>query len=117
MSDRQSIRVSAHGQAVAPQTRAIGSPAFDDSSDGTTLYWLGMAGFLINSRGTLLMVDPVLGGFDMPLLIELPARSSDVPRVDAVLVTHADNDHFSVPSCIELAPVTDGSTPRAMLPR
>ena len=99
MSDRQSIRVSEHGQAVAPQTQSMGSDAFDDSTDGTVLYWLGMAGFLINSRGTLVMVDPVLGGFDMPLLIELPARTSDIPRLDAVLVTHADNDHFSIPTC------------------
>ncbi|HEY6687580.1 MAG TPA: hypothetical protein VI094_15365 [Propionibacteriaceae bacterium] len=29
-----------------------------------------MAGFLINSRGTALMVDPLLGGFDMPVMIE-----------------------------------------------
>jgi len=66
-----------------------------------------MGGFLINSRGTLLAIDPLLQEFDMPLMIDFPLAASDVPRLDAVLVTHADNDHFSVPTCRALAPVTD----------
>ena len=65
-----------------------------------------MAGFLIDSRGTTLMVDPLLGGFDMPVLIEFPIVAADVPRLDAVLVTHSDNDHYSVPTCRDLAGVT-----------
>ena len=65
-----------------------------------------MAGFLINSRGTTLMVDPLLGGFDMPVMIEFPIATGDVPRLDAVLVTHSDNDHYSVPTCRDLAGVT-----------
>jgi L-ascorbate metabolism protein UlaG (beta-lactamase superfamily) len=92
-------------QAKAPATQAFGAEAFDEV-DGTVLRWLGMAGFLINSRGTTLMVDPLLGGFDMPILIEMPISAHDVPRLDAVLVTHSDNDHYSVPTCRDLAPVT-----------
>jgi L-ascorbate metabolism protein UlaG (beta-lactamase superfamily) len=92
-------------QAKAPPTQRFGAEAFA-RSDGTTLRWLGMAGFLINSRGTTLMVDPLLEGFDMPLLIRFPIASRDVPRLDAVLVTHADNDHYSVPTNKALASVT-----------
>ena len=51
------------------------------------------------------MVDPVLTGFDMRLLIELPIAAADVPRLDAVLVTHSDNDHYSVATCRVLASV------------
>ena len=40
-------------QAVAPPTVLFGAEAFD-RADGTVLRWLGMAGFLINSRGTIL---------------------------------------------------------------
>ena len=69
---------SAHDPAFGPE-------AFDAGSE-TALRWLGMAGFLINSRGTTLMVDPLLGGFDMPVMIEFPIAASDVPRLDAVLV-------------------------------
>ena len=46
-------------QAKAPKTQAFGEEAFEASGE-TTLRWLGMAGFLINSRGTTLMVDPLL---------------------------------------------------------
>jgi len=72
----------------------------------TVLRWLGMAGFLINSRGTTVMIDPLLGDFDMPVMIEFPIAAADVPRLDAVLVTHSDNDHYSVPTCRDLAGVT-----------
>ena len=93
------------GQARAPQTQPFGGAAFGES-DGTTLRWLGMAGFLINSRGTTIMVDPLLEGFDMPIMIDMPIAAQDVPGVDAILVTHSDNDHYSVPTCRALAPVT-----------
>ena len=65
-----------------------------------------MAGFLINCRGTTFMIDPLLGGFDMPIMIDMPIAAPDVPRVDAVLVTHSDNDHFSRPTCRDLTRVT-----------
>ena len=92
-------------QAKAPKTQAFSEEAFEASGE-TTLRWLGMAGFLINSRGTTLMVDPLLGGFDMPIMIEMPLAAADVPRLDAILVTHSDNDHYSVPTCRDLAGVT-----------
>lgn len=92
-------------QAKAPPTQPFGAEAFG-RSDRTTLRWLGMAGFLINSRGTTLMVDPLLEGFDMPVMITFPIASKDVPRLDAVLVTHSDNDHYSVPTNKALASVT-----------
>jgi L-ascorbate metabolism protein UlaG (beta-lactamase superfamily) len=88
-------------QATAQATETFGADAFDSSS-GTTLRWLGMAGFLINSRGTTIMIDPLLGGFDMPIMIDMPIAATDVPRVDAVLVTHSDNDHFSRSTCRDL---------------
>ena len=92
-------------QAVAPATCPFGAEAFQ-KSDRTTLRWLGMAGFMINVRGTILMIDPLLTGFDMPLLIEVPISAPDVPHVDAVLVTHSDNDHYSAPTCRDLLHVT-----------
>ena len=92
-------------QAKAPETRPFGAEAFE-RSDKTTLRWLGMAGFFINSRGTTLMVDPLLEGFDMPVMIQFPISAREVPRLDAVLVTHADNDHFSLPTNRNLKSVT-----------
>ena len=99
------VGISEQGQAVAPETQPFGGEAFT-AADSTTLRWLGMSGFLISSRGTTLMIDPLLDGFDMPLLITLPIAPEDVPRLDAVLVTHSDDDHYSLPTNRALAPVT-----------
>lgn len=93
-------------QAVAPSTQTITGEAFQDENN-TRIYWLGNAGALINSRGACLMLDPLLKGFDMPLLIETPILPEDVPHLDAVLITHSDNDHFSRATCRELAAKTD----------
>ena len=92
-------------QAKTPPTQSFGKEAFEES-DSTTLRWLGMAGFLVNSRGTTIMIDPLLGGFDMPIMIEFPIKASEVPNLDAVLVTHSDNDQYSRPTCADLKSVT-----------
>jgi len=79
-------------------------PSFFDKQDHTTLAWLGMAGVLVNARGTILLLDPLLTidystgrglcEADYPLKLPLPIEAKDLPRLDAVLYTHADNDHF-----------------------
>ncbi len=65
-----------------------------------------MAGFFINSRETILLVDPLLKGFDMPVMIDFPIATDAIPKVDAILVTHSDNDHYSVATNKDLEPVT-----------
>lgn len=92
-------------QAKAPPTKPFGKDAFGSSRE-TTIRWLGMAGFLINSRGTTIMVDPLLKGFDMPVMINFPVKTEDVPKLDAILVTHSDNDHYSIPTNRDLKSVT-----------
>jgi L-ascorbate metabolism protein UlaG (beta-lactamase superfamily) len=71
---------------------------------GTTkIYWLAGAGFLINARGTIVLVDPVLK--TMPghpekcetgpvLKIKYPIDPDNIPKVDVVLYTHSDDDHL-----------------------
>lgn len=88
-------------QAKAPETKPFGKEAFTPT-EGTIIRWLGNAGALINSRGTTIMIDPVLSGFDMPLLIDVPITEEAVPNVDAVLLTHCDNDHYSRTTCKKL---------------
>ena len=92
-------------QAKAPATQPFGAEAFGRSNN-TTIRWLGMAGFLVNSRGTTFMIDPLLQGYDMPLLMDFPIKPKQVPRLDAVFATHSDNDHYSVETFKDLAPVT-----------
>jgi L-ascorbate metabolism protein UlaG (beta-lactamase superfamily) len=92
-------------QAIAPPTQPFGAEAFKPSKE-TTIRWLGMAGFLVNSRGTTFMVDPLLEGYDMPLLMKFPIVPKKVPYVDAIFATHSDNDHYSVETFNDLKSVT-----------
>jgi len=90
-------------QACAPATQFFGAEAFE-ASDKTTIRWLGNAGEFINCHGNYIMIDPLLKGFDMPLLIDMPILPEDVPHLDAVMITHCDNDHYSRVTCREMAP-------------
>ena len=93
-------------QATPPAPKPFGAEAFQ-KSDETVIRWMGNGGFFINSRGTTLMVDPLLEGFDMPVLFNAPIDPKEVPHLDAVLITHSDNDHYSIPTLKELSPVTE----------
>lgn len=88
-------------QATAKKTVKIEKTAFEKENH-TRVGWLGNGGAFINSRGVCMMLDPLLDGFDMPLLVEPPIRSLDVPFLDAVLITHSDNDHFNEMTCKNL---------------
>jgi L-ascorbate metabolism protein UlaG (beta-lactamase superfamily) len=107
--------------AIAPASQLIQQKAFTESSD-TTIYWLSGSGFLINSRGTLIMIDPVIslekGKIDISeiglrMSISLPIEASSVPPLDAVLYTHADNDHMGkyTPSVLVHKDTLFGGTP------
>jgi L-ascorbate metabolism protein UlaG (beta-lactamase superfamily) len=104
-SDNIVAKKEKKSQAKAPPTQPFGKEAFQPSNN-TTIRWLGMAGFLVNSRGTTLMIDPLLEGYDLPLLRAFPIKPKDIPRLDAVFATHSDNDHYSIETFKDLAPVT-----------
>ena len=92
---------------------------------GDTCYtWLGMAGVLINARGTVIMIDPLITVINFTkkelsetghsLRIKFPIDARDIPRVDAVLYTHPDADHFGVPTALMLErrkPIFIGTMP------
>ena len=84
-----------------------------------------MAGLLINTRGTVLLIDPllvVLKAADGTAVSEtghrfrvpLPIEAASVPRVDAVLYTHEDGDHFARPAASVL---NRNCRPRFVAPR
>lgn len=60
-----------------PKTQPFGADAFAASRQ-TTILWLCAASFFLNSRGTTLMVDPLLEGFDIPFVIDMPILPKQV---------------------------------------
>jgi len=82
--------------------------SFFDERDDTVFTWLGMAGVLINTRGIILLIDPLLtvlrddagpvSETGHRFKISLPIEAKDIPRADAVLYTHADRDHCGAPT-------------------
>lgn len=91
------FRINEKGQAVAPDTVKMTEKDFEDQGD-TKVYWLGGGGAMINSHGTVVMIDPLLEGFDMPLLIDMVMDVDQVGHVDGIFVSHVDNDHYSRPT-------------------
>lgn len=81
------IRYDKKGQATPSAVQPFGEEAFNVQNE-TVIRWLGNAGFFINSRGTCIMIDPMLKGFDMPVLFQAPITPEQVPHLDAVLITH-----------------------------
>jgi len=85
------------------QPRRVPASFFSPRPD-TLVTWLGMAGVLINTRGTVLLIDPLITLIESEgepkceghyrLRVPLPIEIGQIPRVDAVLYTHADGDHF-----------------------
>lgn len=80
---------------IAPET-------LKDNNE-TAVYWLSAAGVLINTHGTIILVDPCLvytpgnppvNETGDELLVIPPISVEDLPKVDAVLYTHADCDHL-----------------------
>ena len=82
--DIATVRTTTKGRQYPPEPSALTANAFGPQ-DFTTISWLGGAGFLLNARGTCIMVDPVLEGFDMPVVFDAPIAPADVPELDAHL--------------------------------
>ena len=98
-------------QAKAPEPVTMTAVDFE-AFDGTAVYWLTGAGIMLNSHGTIILVDPILSFIsDNPLLSEVegtpqytmpPIAASDIVRADAVLYTHADPDHLGELTVLQL---------------
>lgn len=91
----------------APARRVVLDPAVvaRPPDTGWRAVWLGHASFLLQTAGRTLWIDPVFSAHCAPLplpslrrLVELPCRVGDLPRPDAVLLTHGHYDHLDLAS-------------------
>lgn len=81
--------------APAPSSRVSLAPG-----EVLGLYWLGHAGFLLEWRGTRILLDPNLSHrcTVVPRILEAPATPAELGAVDAALVSHAHYDHLDLPT-------------------
>jgi L-ascorbate metabolism protein UlaG (beta-lactamase superfamily) len=65
------------------------------------LTWLGHASFLVQIDGASIVIDPIfserIGGV-FRRRAKVPLRATDLPRIDATLVSHNHYDHLDQPS-------------------
>jgi N-acyl-phosphatidylethanolamine-hydrolysing phospholipase D len=71
--------------------------------------WLGHASFLVQGFGMSILIDPVFSDYCAPFPIPglrrrapLPLALDDLPRIDAVLITHSHYDHLDLPTLRKL---------------
>jgi L-ascorbate metabolism protein UlaG (beta-lactamase superfamily) len=103
-------RVREAGTAIPPAPHKPDPSSWSD--DKLTVAWLGHATVLINFYGTWLLTDPVLrsrvgvrvaGVTIGPRRLVLPALSiKELPRLDAVLVSHSHMDHCDIATLRQL---------------
>jgi N-acyl-phosphatidylethanolamine-hydrolysing phospholipase D len=67
--------------------------------------WLGHSSFLIQGLGKSFLIDPVFSDYCAPLplpclrrLVPTPCRIAELPRIDAVILTHSHYDHMDLAS-------------------
>ena len=107
------------GSAVAPalpREAPLANAVVDQirsHDDGTALWWMGNAGWLIKWDGLLIGIDV---DFDMEDRDEAPPMTASelAPLIDVVFATHHHSDHCNVPTIDTLA--REG-TPTLVLPR
>lgn len=100
------VKYSEKGQAIPTHVEHIPAEAFAQLED-TEIRWLSGGGAMVNAKGTVILIDPLLEGFDMPLTYDPPMTPEEVKKVDGLLVTHIDNDHFSKPTIHGTEKVTE----------
>jgi L-ascorbate metabolism protein UlaG (beta-lactamase superfamily) len=64
----------------------------------TRVQWIGHSTVLLETRGTRLLTDPVLGGGIGPVRRRAGSVPRELGRIDAVLISHLHHDHLDLRS-------------------
>lgn len=97
-------------EKVDPDLARISTPP--GPGEGVRLTWIGHASWLVQLEGKSFLIDPIFGDLGLgPSGRNVPAGvlPEQLPRIDAVLITHNHYDHLDLPSIQRVgAPVIAG---------
>ncbi len=93
-----------------PQCLRLDASSLQPPIDGSwRATWLGHSSFLVQSRTISLLIDPVFADYCAPLPLPqlrrktaAPCRVTDLPKIDAVLLTHSHYDHLDIQTLRQL---------------
>ncbi|MFH2056928.1 MAG: MBL fold metallo-hydrolase [bacterium] len=103
------------GKDRSPQVeipvRKLSREDFAHASDsGLSFTWLGHSTVLLEIDGVRILTDPVFGRKASPSSLygptrfhEIPVALEDLPRLDAVIISHDHYDHLDMETVVELA--------------
>jgi N-acyl-phosphatidylethanolamine-hydrolysing phospholipase D len=103
ITTREKPRVPEAPNHGAPRVTLHPSQIAEPPTQGWRITWLGHASFLIQGGGKSLLIDPVFSNFCGPLpfpslkrKVSPPCLISDLPHIDAILLTHTHYDHLDL---------------------
>lgn len=88
----------------------IDASSIELPQDSTQLYWFGHSTFLVQIGNKNILIDPMFGEVPSPLPMlgtkrfseELPIEIAELPKIDAVLLSHDHYDHLDYASIRKL---------------
>ena len=96
---RRPAQSNARAPAVPPDAEALKAPP--RVGEGVRLTWIGHASWLVQLDGVSLLIDPVFSdsiGPGVHRRVPPALGVSQLPHIDAQLVTHNHRDHLDLPS-------------------
>lgn len=88
----------------------LDSAALANNTNETRLFWFGHSAFLLQMQGKNILIDPMFGKVPAPhpwlggnrFSAELPIAIEELPKIDAVLISHDHYDHLDYDSIKKL---------------